>query len=102
MAEKEGEKKEEKKAKKEKESLGDALGISGFTLGVLSIVFAGWIGLVVAIVGATFCLVQQKQKKLRIAKLGLILSVIGFIVSILFIFLYSMVIAPLLGDGFPA
>ena len=81
------------KEKKEKESLGDGLGVSGFTLGVLSIVFAGWIGLVIAIVGAAFCLVQQKNKKIRIAKLGLILSVIGFIVSLLFIFLYATLIA---------
>ena len=98
MAEKDVEKKE----KKEKESLGDALGISGFTLGVLSIVFAGWIGMAVAIVGGAFCLVQQKNKKLRIARLGLILNVIGFILSILFIFLYATVIAPLIGESFPA
>ena len=86
----------------EKESLGDALGISGFTLGVLSIVFAGWMGLVVAVVGTAFCFAQQKKKKIRIAKLGLILNVIGFIVSILFIFLYATVIAPLIGESFPA
>ena len=92
----------EKKEKKEKESLGDALGVSGFTLGVLSIVFAGWIGLVVAVVGGIFCFVQQKNKKMRIAKLGLILNVIGFIVSVLFIFLYATVIAPLIGESFPA
>ena len=87
----------EEKEKREKESLGDALGVSGFTLGVLSIIFAGWVGLMVAIVGAIFCLLQQKNKKIKIAKLGLILNVIGFIVSLLFIFLYATVLAPLIG-----
>ena len=88
--------------KKERESLGDALGVSGFTLGVLSIIFAGWVGLMVAIVGAIFCLVQQKKSKLRIAKLGLILNGIGFIVSLLFIFLYATVLAPIIQGSFPA
>ena len=86
----------------EKESLGDGLGISGFTLGILSIIFAGWIGMMIAIVGGIFCFIQQKKKKMRIAKIGLILNVIGFIVSVAFVFLYSTVIAPLIGEGFPA
>ena len=104
MAEKEEEKieKKEKKGKKEKESLGDGLGISGFTLGILSIVFAGWVGMIIAVLGTIFCLVQQKNKKIRIAKIGLILSIIGFIVSIAFIFLYATVIAPLVEGSFPA
>ncbi len=82
----------------EKESVGDGLGVSGFTLGVLSIIFAGWMGIIIAVVGGIFCFVQQKNKKMRIAKVGLILNIVGFVVSILFVFLYSIVIAPLLGD----
>ena len=73
----------------EKESLGDGLGISGFTLGILSIILAGWLGLIIAVIGGIFCFTQQKKKKMRIAKIGLILNIIGFIVSILFIVLYS-------------
>ena len=86
----------------EKESVGEGLGTSGFTLGVLSIIFAGWMGMIIAIVGGIFCFVQQKNKKMKIAKIGLILNIIGFVVSILFIFLYSTVIAPLIGEGLPA
>ena len=82
----------------EKESVGNGLGTSGFTLGVLSIIFAGWMGVVIAVVGGIFCFVQQKNKKMRIAKVGLILNIIGLIVSLLFIFLYSTVILPLLGE----
>ena len=80
----------------EKESVGNGLGTSGFTLGVLSIIFAGWMGIIIAVVGGIFCFVQQKNKKMRIAKVGLILNIIGFVVSISFIFLYSTLIAPLL------
>ena len=80
----------------EKESIGDGLGTSGFTLGVLSIIFAGWMGVIISVVGGIFCFAQQKNKKMRIAKVGLILNIIGLVVSLLFIFLYSLVIAPLL------
>ena len=80
----------------EKESVGDGLGISGFTLGVISIIFAGWMGIIIAVVGGIFCFVQQKNKKMRIAKVGLTLNIIGLVVSLLFVFLYSIVIAPLL------
>ncbi len=81
----------------EKESVGNGLGVSGFTLGVLSIIFAGWMGIVIAIVGGIFCFVQQKNKKMRISKVGLTLNIIGFVISITFVLLYSTVIAPLLG-----
>ena len=83
---------------KEKEKMGDGLGVSGFTLGILSIIFAGWMGLIIAVIGALFCFFQQKNKKMRIAKVGLILNLIGFGVSLAFLLLYSTVIVPLLGD----
>ncbi|MCK4647626.1 hypothetical protein KAT24_01710 [Candidatus Pacearchaeota archaeon] len=82
----------------EKEGVGNGLGTSGFTLGVLSIIFAGWMGIIIAVVGGIFCFVQQKNKKMRISKVGLILNVVGFIVSVLFVVLYSTVIAPLIGE----
>ncbi len=81
----------------EKESIGDGLGISGFTLGVLSIilVFTG-MGSFISIVGGIFCFVQQKNKKMRIAKVGLILNIIGFVMGVLFIIFYSTVLVPFL------
>ncbi len=82
----------------EKGSIGDGLGISGFTLGILSIIFASVYGIIMAVIGGIFCFIQQKKKKTRIAKIGLILNIIGFVISVAFILLYSTVIAPLIGE----
>ena len=72
----------------DKKNESEGLGISGFTLGVLSIVLAGWLGLIIAVIGGIFCYKQQKTYKLKLAKIGLILNGIGFILSILFIVFY--------------
>ncbi len=80
----------------EKETEG--LGISGFTLGVLAIIFSGWIGIVIAIVGLVFCLVQQKKHKTKLGKAGVILNIAGIILSIAVIVLYAKFIAPLLNQ----
>ncbi len=76
----------------------EGLGISGFTIGVLGITFSGWIGLVLSIVGLTFCLVQQKRHKTGLAKVGVILNIIGIVLSIIIIILYPIFIAPLLNQ----
>jgi len=60
----------------------EGLGISGFTLGVLGIVMAGSLGILLAIVGFTFCMIQQKKSPMRLAKVGIILNIIGFILSL--------------------
>ena len=62
--------------------IGEGLGIAGFTLGVLSIILAGYLGLLVSIVGFIFCMVQQKKHKTGLGKAGLILNIIGFAFSI--------------------
>lgn len=67
---------EEKKTK-------EGLGISGFTLGILSIVLAGSIGILVSIVGFTFCMIQQKKSPMKLARIGIILNIIGFVISII-------------------
>ena len=74
----------------------EELGISGFTLGVLGIVFSGWIGLVLSVIGLIFCSVQQKKHKTKFGRIGIILNVIGIVLSIAIIVLYASVIAPLL------
>jgi len=81
----------------EEKKSAEGLGISGFTLGVLSIILAGWIGIVLALTGFAFCSVQQKKNPLKIAKAGIILSVIGFIVSIVFLIAYYKYLIPLTG-----
>jgi len=82
-------KKEGKKSYKKSE---EGLGVSGFTLGVLSIIFAGWIGIIIAIVGFIFCMIQQKRHATGLGKTGMILSVIGLIVSIVFIIITPYII----------
>jgi len=80
----------------EKEKI-EGLGISGFTLGIIGIIFAGWIGMVICIIGLIFSFVQQKRHKMKIAKVGVILNIIGIVLSIAVIVLYAK-IAPLLSQ----
>lgn len=61
----------------------DGLGTSGFTLAVLSFVFGGLYGIILATVGFIFCKIQQKNKPTKIAKVGIIISIIGFILNII-------------------
>ena len=65
----------------------EGLGISGFTLGVLSIVMAGSIGIFLSIIGFSFCMIQQKKSPMKIAKVGTILNIIGFALSIAMLFI---------------
>jgi hypothetical protein len=74
----------------------EGLGISGFTLGVLGIIFSGWMGLIISVVGFMFCFVQQKKHKNKLGKIGLILNIIGVALSIAFIILSYTVLGPLL------
>jgi len=67
----------------------EGLGISAFTLGVLGIIFSGWVGLVIALVGLAFSIVQQKRHKTKMAQTAFILNIIGIILSILVIVLYA-------------
>ncbi|MEK6913151.1 MAG: hypothetical protein AABW47_00580 [Nanoarchaeota archaeon] len=94
---KQGEEKYKGQAEKEKiDDKSEGLGISGFTLGVLGIVFSGWVGLILSVIGFVFCFVQQKKYKTKLGKIGIILSIVGFVLSIVIIVLYASVLAPLL------
>ena len=66
----------------------EGLGVSGFTLGILSIVMAASAGIVLSIVGFIFCMIQQKKSPMKLAKIGIILSIIGFVLSIIFLIAY--------------
>jgi hypothetical protein len=74
--------------------IGESLGISGFTLSVLSIVLIGSSGIALSILSFIFCYIQQKKNPTRIGKSGLILSIIGFILNIGLILLYIFFLAP--------
>ena len=83
-----------KMAEKEKT---EGLGISAFTLGVLGIIFSGWIGMIICVVGITFSVIQQKRHKTKMAKTALILNAIGIVLSIIVVVLYAK-LAPLLNS----
>lgn len=77
----------EKRVKEFRESRvkGNSFGASGFTLGIMSILSLGYIGIIMSVLGFFFCYVQWKGKKTKLAKAGLIINIIGFVISILWI-----------------
>jgi len=80
---------------------GEALGVSGFTLGIVSIValiFTPFLGLILSIVGFSLSLSQQKRKPTKFGKRGIILNVIGFIVNMIWWILLIAVLLPILQD----
>ena len=77
------EKKKVIKKVKEEDSK-EGLGISGFTLGILSVVLSYTVvlGIFSSITGFVLCLVQQKKVPMKLARIGIILNIIGFVLSI--------------------
>lgn len=72
---------------------GNSLGASGFTLGILSIVSLGVMGIVLSIVGFIFCLFQQMNKPTKLSKVGIILNIIGLILSVLWLLVFGPALA---------
>lgn len=77
---------------KEGKIKGNSLGASGFTLGIVSIISLGWFGIALSVIGFAFCLFQQIKKPTKLAKAGIIINGVGFVLSIVFI----VYLAPLL------
>jgi hypothetical protein len=72
--------------KKEEKEIGEGLGISGFTLGVLSIVLVlnlAFLSSIISIIGFVFCMIQQKHNPKKLGKIGIILNIIGFVLGII-------------------
>ena len=88
--------KEKSGERSEKTESKEGLGISGFTLGVLSIVLAGFLGIAISIIGLVFCMIQQKRYKMNLAKIGIILNIIGLIVSVALSMYYLGQVIPLI------
>jgi len=82
----------EKKVKESKVK-GNSFGASGFTLGVLSILSFGLIGMIMSVVGFIFCFIQQKSKPTKLGKVGLILNIVGFVLSIVYIIYFAPLLA---------
>lgn len=76
--------------------IGEGLGIAGFTLSILGILLAGVNGILLSIISFVFCMIQQKKNPHKLAKVGLIISVIAFILNIVIIVVSLIYLAPIL------
>ncbi len=88
----------EKKGGKELASSKEAFGIIGLTLGILSLMMLGSNGILVAIVGIIFSIIQQKRYPTKIGKAAVILNSIGIIASIIFMVFLIKYLAPMIKD----
>lgn len=84
----------EKRSKKEYHSSQEGFGIAGFILSIISIILAGGYGIILAILSLILCMRQQKKHPMRLAKAGIIISIIGIIFSII-----SIIIMVFLGPS---
>lgn len=74
---------EAKKPLVKKTEAGTGEGIAGFILGILSIIFAGWFGLVLGVIGLVLAFMQRKKLKTKLSTAALVLNIIGIVLSIL-------------------
>ncbi|MFC1710728.1 hypothetical protein ACFLZJ_01035 [Nanoarchaeota archaeon] len=89
-----------KKKKFKGDSIG--LGISGFTLGIVSlilIIFNAFLGVLLAIVGLIFCIVQMKRKKTKLAKWGMGINIVGIIFNAYLSYLFIQTLITLLNQN---
>ncbi len=85
----------EKRVKEPRESKpkGNSMGAAGFTIGILSILTLGIFGIVMSVIGFGLCFFQQKNKPTKLAKAGLIINIIGLILSLIWIFYLAPILA---------
>lgn len=95
-----------KRRGKEKEEMKggnpEAMGISGFTLGIMSLVMlllSPLFGVLTSIVGGVLSYLQQKKHRTKTGKAGLILNIIGLILNIALWIVLAVYVYPLLQSG---
>jgi len=74
--------------KKESKVEAEKLGISGFTLsisGLILILFNPIAGIIFSFVGVVFCIIQRKKNKTTLAKVGMIIGIVGVAVNLTYI-----------------
>ena len=88
------------------EKVGEGFCISGFTLGVaglVALIFSPLLAIAYSVVGLIFCLIQQKNKKTKLGKIGIVVNIIGIIFSIVWLIILVKYIIPLLEQqNFPS
>jgi vacuolar-type H+-ATPase subunit I/STV1 len=75
---------------------GVGLGISGFTLGIVSLailLFNPFLGILASVIGLVFCIIQQRKKPTKLGKAGLIINIAGLVLNIVVFYLYITVIS---------
>lgn len=88
----------EKKEERKLESSKEGFGIIGLTLGILSFMMLASNGIIVAVLGLIFSIIQQKKYPTRIGKAGIIISTIGIIASIIFIIFLVTYLSPIIEE----
>ncbi len=87
-----------KKEVKTEKGKSEALGISGFTLGMISflelIFFTPYLGIFLTIIGIIFCGVQQKRNPTRLGKIGLVINLFGLVLNSLLMYTLLKVLIP--------
>lgn len=76
----------------------NAFGIAGFILGILSIIYIGWAGILIALVGFFLSLYQQKKNPTKAGRIGLVLNIIGFVAGIIVVAVYAYILLPKLQE----
>ena len=66
-----------------KEANDNSCGVTSVVLGILSIVLAGPGGLILSLIGLVFSTKQKKYQKNKWSTAGLVLNIIGLIISII-------------------
>lgn len=91
-----------KEERKERHRNPEAFGISGFTLGIMSLVMlllSPLFGVLTSLVGGVLSYIQLKKVKTKTAKVGLILNIIGLVLNIALWIVLAVYIYPLLQSG---
>ncbi len=88
-----------KKGERKLKIEGNSFGASGFTISIISILSLGVIGALFAVIGFIFCFIQQRGKPTKLGKAGLILNIIGLILSLLWLFYFGPIIEGLLAGS---
>ncbi len=91
-----------KEKREEKKRNPEALGIAGFTLGIVSLVMlliSPLFGVLTSLVGGFLCFKQLKKSKTKTAKTGLILNIIGLVINITLWILVAVYLSPLIASG---
>ncbi len=84
-----------------KKTKSEALGISGFTLGIagfFSLLSMTLLSLAFFITGLVFCIIQQKRKPTKLGKIGLIINIVGIVATIVLVIIVAIYLYPLLQE----